>query len=747
MFTKDLEMCLMAAQSEAIDRRHEYLCVEHILYALLHNDAGLNVIRSCGGDTNLIKQDLEDFFSQQEEVDENKLPRQTKAVQRVLHLAIMHVNSSGKASADVGDVLVAIHRESRSYASYFLQKQDISRLDLLNYISHGIAKVPAEEEKSDGHDFEGGEDEEDGQQTRPEQNPLELYTQNLTRQAEEKRIDPLIGRENEINRTLQILCRRRKNNPIYVGDPGVGKTAVAEGLALQIFNGDIPEMMEGTEVFALDIGALLAGTKFRGDFEQRIKAVLKALEKKPGSILFIDEIHTIIGAGATSGGSMDISNLLKPALAKGEIRCIGSTTYEEYKKIFEKDRALSRRFQKIDIYEPTLAETIKILKGLKTRYEKHHQLRYTAGSLKTAAELSEKYINERYLPDKAIDVIDEAGSMVRLRPGAKRKTVGVPDIEKVVASMARVPVERMNSTDKDKLRDLEKELKMQVFGQDEAIGTLVQAIKRSRAGLHHPEHPIGSFLFTGPTGVGKTELAKQLAFIMGIKFERFDMSEYMEKHTVSRLIGAPPGYVGFDQGGLLTDAVRKNPHCVILLDEIEKAHPDIFNILLQVMDHATLTDNNGREADFRNVVLVMTSNVGAKEMSSATIGFGESTPKAPSKKAIEKVFSPEFRNRLDNTISFKGLPEDVVLMVVEKMIVELEVKLQLQKVVINVTDAAKSWLAKKGYDPVFGARPMGRTIQREIETILADEVLFGQLENGGEVSIGIKKDQLKFKYS
>ncbi|HIB46064.1 MAG TPA: ATP-dependent Clp protease ATP-binding subunit ClpA [Candidatus Lambdaproteobacteria bacterium] len=747
MFTKDLEMCLMAAQSEAIDRRHEYLCVEHILYALLHNDAGLNVIRSCGGDTNLIKQDLEDFFSQQEEVDENKLPRQTKAVQRVLHLAIMHVNSSGKASADVGDVLVAIHRESRSYASYFLQKQDISRLDLLNYISHGIAKVPAEEEKSDGHDFEGGEDEEDGQQTRPEQNPLELYTQNLTRQAEEKRIDPLIGRENEINRTLQILCRRRKNNPIYVGDPGVGKTAVAEGLALQIFNGDIPEMMEGTEVFALDIGALLAGTKFRGDFEQRIKAVLKALEKKPGSILFIDEIHTIIGAGATSGGSMDVSNLLKPALAKGEIRCIGSTTYEEYKKIFEKDRALSRRFQKIDINEPTLAETIKILKGLKTRYEKHHQLRYTAGSLKTAAELSEKYINERYLPDKAIDVIDEAGSMVRLRPGAKRKTVGVPDIEKVVASMARVPVERMNSTDKDKLRDLEKELKMQVFGQDEAIGTLVQAIKRSRAGLHHPEHPIGSFLFTGPTGVGKTELAKQLAFIMGIKFERFDMSEYMEKHTVSRLIGAPPGYVGFDQGGLLTDAVRKNPHCVILLDEIEKAHPDIFNILLQVMDHATLTDNNGREADFRNVVLVMTSNVGAKEMSSATIGFGESTPKAPSKKAIEKVFSPEFRNRLDNTISFKGLPEDVVLMVVEKMIVELEVKLQLQKVVINVTDAAKSWLAKKGYDPVFGARPMGRTIQREIETILADEVLFGQLENGGEVSIGIKKDQLKFKYS
>jgi ATP-dependent Clp protease ATP-binding subunit ClpA len=746
MFTKDLEMCLMAAQSEAIDRRHEYLCVEHILYALLHNDAGLNVIRSCGGDSNLIKQDLEDFFSQQEEVNENKLPRQTKAVQRVLHLAIMHVNSSGKASADVGDVLVAIHRESRSYASYFLQKQDISRLDLLNYISHGIAKVSAEEEKGDSYDFEVGEDEL-GKHSRPEQNPLELYTQNLTRQAEEKRIDPLIGRENEINRTMQILCRRRKNNPIYVGDPGVGKTAVAEGLALQIFNGNIPEMLEGAEVFALDIGALLAGTKFRGDFEQRLKAVLKALENRPGSILFIDEIHTIIGAGATSGGSMDVSNLLKPALAKGEIRCIGSTTFDEYKKIFEKDRALSRRFQKIDIHEPTLSETIKILKGLKSRYEKHHQLRYTSGSLKIAAELSEKYINERYLPDKAIDVIDEAGSMVRLRPGAKRKTVGVPDIERVVAGMARVPVEQMNSTDKDKLRDLEKELKMQVFGQDEAIATLVQSIKRSRAGLHHPEHPIGSFLFTGPTGVGKTELAKQLAFIMGINFERFDMSEYMEKHTVSRLIGAPPGYVGFDQGGLLTDAVRKNPHCVILLDEIEKAHPDIFNILLQVMDHATLTDNNGREADFRNVVLVMTSNVGAKEMSSGTIGFGDNSPKAPSKKAIEKVFSPEFLNRLDSSITFAGLPEEVVLMVVEKMLVELEVKLQHQKVVINVTEAAKTWLAKKGYDPVFGARPMGRTIQHEIETILADEVLFGKLENGGEVSIGLKKDQLNFKYS
>ena len=749
MFTKELEICLMAAQSEAIDRRHEYLCVEHILYALLNNDAGVKVIRSCGGDTNIIKQDLEDFFSQQEEVDENKLPRQTRSVQRVLHLAMMHVNSSGKSSADVGDVLVAIHRESQSYASYFLQKQDITRLDLLNYISHGIAKVPVDGEEGEGHDYDELEEEaeEDGEHSRIEQNPLKLYTQDLTQLAQEKRIDPLIGRENEIHRTMQILCRRRKNNPIYVGDPGVGKTAVAEGLALRIANGEVPEMLLETEVYALDIGALLAGTKFRGDFEQRIKSVLKALEKSPGTILFIDEIHTIIGAGATSGGSMDISNLLKPALAKGEIRCIGSTTYDEYKKIFEKDRALSRLFQKIDITEPTLEETIKILKGLKSRYEKHHQLRYTSNSLKTAAELSEKYINERFLPDKAIDVIDEAGSLVRLRTGSKRKTVGIPDVEKVISSIARVPIERMNTTDKDKLRELQKELTMQVFGQEKAIKILVQCIKRSRAGLHMPDHPIGSFLFTGPTGVGKTELAKQLAFIMGISFKRFDMSEYMEKHTVSRLIGAPPGYVGFDQGGLLTDSVRKNPHCVVLLDEIEKAHPDIFNILLQVMDHATLTDNNGREADFRNVVLIMTSNVGAKEMSSTTIGFGDSTPKAPSKKAVEKTFSPEFRNRLDSIITFAGLPANVVLMVVEKLLVELEVKLQQQKVVISVTDSAKSWLAKKGYDPVFGARPMSRTIQREIETVLADEVLFGKLENGGEVSIGLKKDKLIFKYS
>ncbi|MCH2290954.1 MAG: ATP-dependent Clp protease ATP-binding subunit ClpA [SAR324 cluster bacterium] len=711
----------------------------------MHHDTGIRIIKSCGGNVDRIKQDLEEFFSQQETVGEDNSPQQTRAVQRVLHLAIMHVNSSGKASADVGDILVAIHRESQSYASYFLQKEGITRLDLLNFISHGIAKVAVEEEENENLNYDNG-DEEETRQNRSENDPLKLYTNNLSKQAEENRLDPLIGRENELQRTIQILCRRRKNNPIYVGDPGVGKTAIAEGLALMIHEGRIPDMLEGAEIFSLDIGALLAGTKFRGDFEQRIKAVLKALLQKPRSILFIDEIHTIIGAGATSGGSMDVSNLLKPALAKGDIRCIGSTTYDEYKKVFEKDRALSRRFQKIDITEPSVPDTIQILNGLKPRYEKHHHLRYTRSALVSAAELSAKYVNDRYLPDKAIDIIDEAGSLVRLKQGSKRKTVNPQDIEKVIASITRIPIEKMTSNDKEQLKDLEKRLKLQVFGQDDAIRILTQAIKRSRAGLRGPEQPIGSFLFTGPTGVGKTELAKQLAFIMGIHFQRFDMSEYMEKHTVSRLIGAPPGYVGFDQGGLLTDAVRKNPHCVVLLDEIEKAHPDIFNILLQVMDHATLTDNNGREADFRNVVLIMTSNVGAKEMTSSVIGFGSGMPKSPSKQALEKTFSPEFRNRLDNIVPFAGLPEKVVLMVVDKLLVALEVKLQPQKVVISVSDPARSWLAKKGYEPMFGARPMARTIQQEIETVLADEVLFGKLQNGGQVNISLKNDKLHFKY-
>jgi ATP-dependent Clp protease ATP-binding subunit ClpA len=746
MFTRDLEMCLMAAQSEAKGRRHEYLCVEHILYALLHNETGARIIRSCGGNVDRIKEDLEEFFDQQEVMrDDESTPQQTRAVQRVLHLAIMHVNSSGKASADVGDILVAIHRESQSYASYFLQKEGITRLDLLNYISHGIAKVPVEDEEENAN-YDNGDEDEGSSQGRSEQDALKHYTTNLTKQAEEDRIDPLIGREAELERTIQILCRRRKNNPIYVGDPGVGKTAIAEGLALRIFQADVPELLQESEIYALDIGALLAGTKFRGDFEQRIKAVLKALQQKPKSILFIDEIHTIIGAGATSGGSMDVSNLLKPALAKGEIRCVGSTTYDEYKKLFEKDRALSRRFQKIDVDEPSIEETFLILKGLKSRYEEHHELRYTQSSLKMAAELSAKYINDRFLPDKAIDVIDETGAAIRLK-GGDRKTVNAQDIEKVVASIARVPIDRMNSSDKERLRDLEKELKMQVFGQNDAIHALVQAIKRSRAGLRQADQPIGSFLFTGPTGVGKTELAKQLAHTMGIHFQRFDMSEYMEKHTVSRLIGAPPGYVGYDQGGLLTDAIRKHPHAVLLLDEIEKAHPDIFNILLQVMDHATLTDNNGREADFRNVVLIMTSNVGAKEMTSNAIGFGNATPSSPSKQALERTFSPEFRNRLDATIPFSQLPKEVVQMIVDKLIIQLENKLQQKKVTITITPEARAWLADKGYDPMFGARPMKRVIQQEIETVLADEVLFGKLESGGEVTITLEDHKLGFAYT
>ncbi|MBF0279540.1 MAG: ATP-dependent Clp protease ATP-binding subunit ClpA [SAR324 cluster bacterium] len=747
MFTKDLEVSLMAAQREAKNRRHEYLCVEHILYALLHNESGIRIVKNCGGSVEKLKEYLEDFFTQQETIlARGDNPQQTLAVQRVLHLAVMHVNSAGKTTADVGDVLVAIHRESKSHASYYLQKEGITRLDLLNYISHGISKVPVDEDDLESNrDFT---DEGEEVESRPERDPLALYTLNLSQLAVENKIDPLIGREFELERTIQILCRRRKNNPIYVGEPGVGKTAIAEGLALMIYKESIPELLEGSEIFSLDIGALLAGTKFRGDFEQRVKAVLKALKKKPRSILFIDEIHTIVGAGATSGGSMDVSNLLKPALAKGTLRCIGSTTYEEYKKSFDKDHALSRRFQKIDIVEPTVEETIKILKGLKAAYENHHQLRYTQGAIRTAAELSAKYINERFLPDKAIDVIDEVGSAVKLRPSSKkRKTVTALDVEQIVSRIARIPIQRVTTSDKSQLLNLEKELKMRVFGQDQAITTLATSIKRSRAGLSQPDQPVGSFLFTGPTGVGKTEVAKQLAAIMGIHFERFDMSEYMEKHAVSRLIGAPPGYVGFDQGGLMTDAIRKHPHSVMLLDEIEKAHPDIFNILLQVMDHAKLTDNSGRQADFRNVVIIMTSNVGAKEMSAATIGFGNNSPTAPGKQALERMFSPEFRNRLDAIINFNPLPEPVILLVVDKFIMALENKLQHKKVVINISDETRKWLGEKGYDPKFGARLMQRVIQQEIETVLADEVLFGQLTNGGQVFIDVKEETLTFDYS
>ena len=742
MFTRDLEMCLMAAQSEAKDRRHEYLCVEHILYALLHNDNGVRIIRSCGGNVDRIKEDLEEFFDQQETMrEEGSNPQQTRAVQRVLHLAIMHVNSSGKASADVGDILVAIHRESQSYASYFLQKEGITRLDLLNYISHGIAKVAVEDEE-ENHNFDST-DEEESSQGRGEQDALKHYTTNLTKLAEEDRIDPLIGRDAELDRTIQILCRRRKNNPIYVGDPGVGKTAIAEGLALRIFRQEVPELLEGSEIYALDIGALLAGTKFRGDFEQRIKAVLKSLQQKPKSILFIDEIHTIIGAGATSGGSMDVSNLLKPALAKGEIRCIGSTTYDEYKKLFEKDRALSRRFQKIDIDEPSIEETFLILKGLKNRYEEHHELRYTVSSLRTAAELSAKYINDRYLPDKAIDVIDETGAAIRLK-GAGRKTVNSQDIEKVIASIARIPIERMNSSDKEKLKDLEKELQLQVFGQDNAIHALVQAIKRSRAGLRQSDQPIGSFLFTGPTGVGKTELAKQLAQITGIHFQRFDMSEYMEKHTVSRLIGAPPGYVGYDQGGLLTDAIRKHPHTVLLLDEIEKAHPDIFNVLLQILDDGRITDSQGHTVDFKNTILLMTSNIGSMHLQEGVTSDGQ-IPEATRDAVfgdLRSHFRPEFLNRIDDILLFKPLTPKEIIQIVGLLTKDLTVRLEEREVKLTMTEEALNWIAEQGYDPVYGARPLKRFLQRHVETPLAKAIIGDELPEGSEAMIELADNQL-----
>ena len=745
MFSKELEECLVAAQCDAKDWGHEYLCVEHILYAMLHHDAGIRIIQGCGGTIGPIKKDLEGFFKQQDAVENGEvIPNQTRAVQRVLHHSIMHVNSCGKPIVDIEDVLISIHRESQSYASYFLQKEGIVRLDLLNYVSHGISKEAIREEEKDSSAVEKEEKPSDGKSKKKD--PLKRYTVDLTQQAEQEKLDPLIGREKEVERTIQILSRRRKNNPIYVGDPGVGKTALAEGLALRIFQKEVPELLLETKVFSLDIGALLAGTRFRGDFEQRIKAVLKALKKHTGAVLFIDEIHTIVGAGATTGGSIDVSNLLKPVLAQGTLRCMGSTTYEEYKKIFEKDRALSRRFQKIDVSEPSIRESIQILKGLKSRYEEHHGLRYTGSAIKSAVELSAKHINDRFLPDKAIDVIDEAGASVKLRTGVKRKSVTVQDIERVVAGIAQVPIERMSTTDRDKLKHLEQELKYQVFGQDEAIEVITKSIKRSRAGLGPLTRPIGSFLFMGPTGVGKTELAKQLAFIMGIHFTRFDMSEYMEKHTVSRLIGAPPGYVGFDQGGLLTDGVRKHPHCVLLLDEIEKAHPDVFNILLQVMDHATLTDNNGRKSDFRNVILIMTSNVGARGMASSVIGFGEGQPTFRSKQALEKAFTPEFRNRLDAIVPFNALPESVLHMIVDKLLLALESRLQPKKVILDVSDAAKDWIAKEGYDPVFGARPMARTIQEHLETPLSDEILFGKLEHGGEATIDVKEQKLRFKY-
>jgi ATP-dependent Clp protease ATP-binding subunit ClpA len=745
MISKELKATLNLAFAEARRRRHEFVCVEHLLFALLQDKDARPAIVHCGGDLAQLKKELEEFFDTRVEAlpeGVDRQPQETVGFHRVLQRAVIHAQSAEKGEIHGGNILVAIFREPDCYGVYLLEKQGITRFDVVNYISHGVSKI------STGEDWPVGR-EEVSEEEKPSAglNPLEAFTVNLIEKARAGNIDPLIGREDEVERTIHVLCRRRKNNPIYVGDPGVGKTAIAEGLALKIHQGGVPDALRDAVIYALDMGALLAGTKFRGDFEARLKGVLNGLKKQPNAILFIDEIHTVVGAGATSGGSMDASNILKPALASGELRCIGSATYHDYKSYFERDRALARRFQKIEISEPGVEESYKILRGLKSHYEKHHGVRYTTPALRAAVELSAKHINDRRLPDKAIDVIDEVGAAVKILPADRRKkTIGPKEIEQIVAKIAKIPPRSVSTSDKERLKNLDGDLKSTVFGQDTAIHTLVSAIKLSRSGLGQPEKPIGCFLFSGPTGVGKTEVAKQLARILGVEFIRFDMSEYMEKHTVSRLIGAPPGYVGFDQGGLLTDAVNRNPYAVLLLDEIEKAHPDLFSILLQVMDHATLTDNNGRKADFRNIVLIMTTNAGAREMSGAPLGFGERSYVGKGKEAIEKMFSPEFRNRLDATIFFNSLSPEIIERVVGKFVKELELQLKDKKVSLSLSSKARRWLAQRGYDPIFGARPMARLIQTEINRALADEILFGKLQNGGKVEIDEREDKLTFSY-
>ena len=745
MISKELESTLNIALKEAKRRRHEYVSLEHLLYALLQDKDASRAIINCGGDIERIRKGLDEFFNGQMDVlpkGVDQEPHQTLGFHRILQRAVIHAQSAEKKEINGGNLLIAMFREPDSYAVYLLEEQGITRFDVVNYVSHGISKTAAEEPAQT--EEEHGEEEKPGKR----QNPLKAFAVDLVEKARQGNIDPLIGRDDEIERTIHVLCRRRKNNPIYVGDPGVGKTAIAEGLALKIHAGEVPETLRTAVIYSLDMGALLAGTKFRGDFEARLKGVLTGLKKQPNSILFIDEIHTIVGAGATSGGSMDASNILKPALASGELRCIGSTTYHDYKSYFERDRALARRFQKIEIPEPTQEEAFKILEGLKPHYEKHHGVHYSTAAIRSAVQLSAKHINDRRLPDKAIDVIDEVGAAVKILPVEKRKkTISPKDIEKIVAKIAKIPPRSVSTSDKDQLQNLERDLKLVVFGQDTAIEMLASTIKLSRSGLGHPEKPIGCFLFAGPTGVGKTEVAKQLAHTMGIEFIRFDMSEYMEKHTVSRLIGAPPGYVGFDQGGLLTDAVNRNPYAVLLLDEIEKAHPDLFNILLQVMDHAALTDNNGKKADFRNIILIMTTNAGAREMSGSPLGFGAPSNASKGKEAVEKMFSPEFRNRLDAMISFNSLSRENIERVVDKFIMELDQQLNDRKVFLSLTAAARRWFADRGYDPAFGARPMARLIQNEIKRVLADEILFGKLQNGGKVEVDESGGQLIFTYS
>jgi ATP-dependent Clp protease ATP-binding subunit ClpA len=748
MLSQELEFSLNSAFQSAREKRHEFITVEHLLAALLDNPSAARVLRACGGNIDDLRRNLGAFL------DENvpRLPAGSKAdtqptigFQRVIQRAVLHVQGVGKKEVTGANVLVAIFGEKESHAVYFLHKQNISRFDVVNFISHGISKVSGE---TQGDSSTSSEDTEEGTST--EKSPLDVFTVNLNEQARLGKIDPLIGRDREVERTIQVLCRRRKNNPLYVGEAGVGKTAIAEGLAKKVVDGEVPDVLATATIYALDMGALLAGTKYRGDFEKRLKAVLHHLKKQDNAVLFIDEIHTIIGAGAASGGAMDASNLLKPALATGDLKCIGSTTYSEYRNIFEKDRALSRRFQKIDVAEPSVEETVEILRGLKARFERHHGVRYTQQALRAAAELSHRFINDRHLPDKAIDVIDEAGaSQQLLAPSKRKKTIGIHDVEDIVAKIARIPPKSVSVTDREALRNLERDLKIVVFGQDEAIGALSTAIKLSRAGLGQPEKPIGSYLFAGPTGVGKTEVTRQLARVMGLELIRFDMSEYMERHTVSRLIGAPPGYVGFDQGGLLTEAITKHPHAVLLLDEIEKAHPDVFNLLLQVMDHGTLTDNNGRKADFRNVIIVMTTNAGAQRAARASMGFTEQDHAPDALDDIKKLFSPEFRNRLDAVIQFKSLSESTIIHVVDKFVVELEAQLADKHVTIELDQSAREWLAKHGYDPAMGARPMARLIQERVKKPLADELLFGKLANGGHVKVTLDQDgdRLAFQFS
>ncbi|HEX5314064.1 MAG TPA: ATP-dependent Clp protease ATP-binding subunit ClpA [Gammaproteobacteria bacterium] len=740
MLSKELEFCLNSAFKEARDARQEFITVEHLLLALLDVPAVLEALTACGAEPDVLRETLSGYI----EKTTPRLGRQatvdvqpTLGFQRVLQRAVFHVQSSGEKEVSALNVLVALFSEKDSHAVYLLNRLQVSRLDVVNYVSHGITKVG-----SDAPEEQAGEAESEPK-AKKEPSALEQFTRNLNQLARRGKIDPLVGRENELARTLQILCRRRKNNPLFVGEAGVGKTALAEGLALRIVEGRVPELLAGATIYALDLGSLVAGTKYRGDFEKRLKMVLGELASRPGSILFVDEIHTVIGAGAASGGVMDASNLIKPVLATGELKCIGSTTYQEFRGIFEKDRALARRFQKIDVPEPTVEETVAILDGLKSRFESHHGVRYPARTVRAAAELGARYLNDRRLPDKAIDIIDEAGAEMRLRPLTKRrKIVSVADVETIVARMARIPPKSVSHSDRDALRTLERDLRLSIYGQDAAIAKLAQAIKMARSGLGHPEHPIGAFLFSGPTGVGKTEVTRQLARLLGIPLVRFDMSEYMERHTVSRLIGAPPGYVGFDQGGLLTEEVIKNPHAVLLLDEIEKAHQDVFNLLLQVMDHGTLTDNNGRKADFRNVIIVMTTNAGAQEMSRRTMGFMTQDNASDGMEAIRRIFAPEFRNRLDAIIGFDSLAPETILRIVDKFLIELEAQLEEKHVTLEFREEARRWLAEHGYDPQMGARPMARLIQERIKAPLAEELLFGRLANGGRVVVALRDADL-----